>query len=298
MAFVNIFDGVFDSEDPMKYNIIHNATIDGISAAALAYNHHKNEARVSIGINDIDEDATSIYLFGVVVDKQRMMEIKDRYETIWMDNNRSSIAEFNDIHIPGDRSTGLSICEIAWKWFKKGEKACDAVKYISDFESGKMEYGDDTGWFNHGIYAEYGVNDPKNCLWSDLLSNDIESVDRIIRNGRIIEKYQSNMVPDVLSRGEYTHFGGAKAYIINMTPRVLRLLSKGIINHMQEADFILSWDCSSDGTDSWKMTCAIMSINNRIDVSMIAKKFGGDGNQKFATFSKKIPMPLKKLSGE
>ena len=223
------------------------------------------------------------------LEMKRLLEITKN--VIWIDHHKTAIDKFKDYPepIPGLRVDGVAACVLTYIFLSGGELIGDLnksvtplfVRLIGDYDIWKFEYGDDTRAFHAGLLSRDYT--PSSTLWK-FLEYDEECYN-LVNDGYIIMNYKKAFAKEYLnSFSEKVMFDGYKALTVNI----------GNVS----SDFFES--ASKDGYDlfiSYVIDDGLWRISLRspkdIDVSEIAKRYGGGGHRGAAGFQCK-ELPFKK----
>lgn len=300
--------------------IYHSADFDGLFCREIAKKFLPHDT-VFIGWNFGDAllfwpKEGPIYLMDLPVDKvfgsnfSPLMRDKpvDPLLTrlIWIDHHKTAI----DTHppgIPGYRIDGVAACRLAWWWFSKfgvGDNSAIQDRLIlapkQDFIDRKVTEplavrlaGEYDVWDHRGdgdLELQYGLRAEIEPLWDGLLSELDVYTNLIISQGRICMRYQLNM--DALWLKEAGH-------IIDWEG--LKFLAKNSVE--RGSGMFDSKDVPATGHDAlmlygyrgsyWTVSMYHAKHRTDIDLSVIAKKYGGGGHRGACGFTAKtLPIPL------
>ena len=194
----------------------------------------------------------------------------------WFDHHKTSIEKYKDYpeFIMGYRTDGVAGCVITWKYMFPGVEVPYAVVLIGDRDVWTWEHGDDTKFFCN--YAESVDTHPLSNDWEELLLADIE----LFKMGRAIEQYKAQRNKDYYRKYAFmAKFEGYDAIVANI----------GMVG----SEFF-------DGTPlpplqimyAYNGEKYLVSLRStEIDVSELAKKYGGGGHAGAAGFETKEDMP-------
>lgn len=213
-------------------------------------------------------------------DMNQLLEITKN--VIWIDHHKTAIEKYKDypFDIKGIRYDGIAGCMLTWLYFQgvmppcknKIEEAPTFTRLIADYDVWTFYYGDRTKYFHIGLGALELT--PFSKEW-DLMREDGLVVNQIITTGMEIEKYKDNCAKtycDVL--GFETEFEGYRAYALNKG-----LCGSDDFKSVDGSKYDLFIGFVYDGLQ-WKYSLR----SEKIDVSEIAKKYGGGGHKGAAGF--------------
>lgn len=289
--------------------IFHHNDMDGRSAAYIAYKFIKKyehlypdkekiefielDYKKEIEIDKIKDNETVIivdYSFTESTLPTLMAMIHKSNTLIWIDHHKSSVELINKYDELGYMFRGIISDEmsgvaLAYKYFYdlagndiKFENMPYWIRLVSDYDTWKYIYGDDTIYFKLGI--DMNPCSPTDKIWEQLSDSclDIMYLNTTITNGRIIKGYIDKDNRSSLKRfGFESEFEGQKCYAINKTSNSWVFGDK-----IKEYPFVMTF--TFNGSD---YTYSIYSEDKDTDCSKLAEKYGGGGHKGAAGFSSK-----------
>jgi len=268
----------------------YHGDMDGIAAAAIVNLKYPEAKFVRINYDSAVEKFSKIkfeeskeYLIIIVdfsFDINIMSDIIKHYEVIWCDHHKSAkeklLRFWKNMAVPGIRQLDYSGCELTWMHFFPRIETPDVIKLIGDRDLWKFEY-DGTKPFNERIHSV--SNNPTDAIWILLLSNDKfvpNLIKQIIAEGKILLEDKNRRVRKAFNNGLNMRFKNYKTKIINSGSDISEI---GHYTVDQGYEIGLIWRQVKD-----KFVCSLRSQKN-IDVSAIAKEFGGGGHKNAAGIS-------------
>lgn len=226
--------------------------------------------------------------------------IKMGCDVVWIDHHYSSIL-CEEKHpelkkIKGLRIEGISGAALTYIWcfhnfssfnfsdMKTVEELCKTkfnslpmfVKYVSDYDCWKWEYGEQTEFFKLGTHA-YNTKPDTTSIWMRLLSGNDETpiLSEIIQYGKVIKTYETEM--NTWYRENYafeSEICGHKCMVINKKGSAKMFGEK-----YNEYPLVATFVYNGKG-----YSYSLYSSNPEIDCSKIAESFGGGGHKGAAGF--------------
>ncbi|MFA5298701.1 MAG: hypothetical protein WC389_10900 [Lutibacter sp.] len=231
----------------------------------------------------------------------RLLEITK--DITWIDHHKTAIEKYKDfpVRIRGIRQDGEAACVLAWKyihwWTDRGEgeenfnktnekiPVAECIKLTGDRDIWAWKYGELTKYFFAG--SQLHDTSPSSEFWWNCHKHEIELLplpntgnaaarkegeefwNRLIESGKIVEQYKKCSDKDINnSIGYETYFEGCKCWAINRA----RISSDRLGSRIERYDILLPY--YHDG-EQW-----IVSLYSaKVDVSVIAKKYGGGGHK-------------------
>jgi oligoribonuclease NrnB/cAMP/cGMP phosphodiesterase (DHH superfamily) len=277
----------------------HN-DLDGRCSAAIVYKYMKDsklkdyEEHNYIEVNYdsiIDVDSIKKGEKVIIVDfsfKPEVMEevLNKTKNVVWIDHHKTAV-EYKYIR----RIDGLRIvedkkyagCELTWMYFFKDTEMPMAVKYIGDYDKWAHKYGKASENFVNGMLLEEIDFTSLRSIWDILLhvnKNAYSICVSIGAKGNTCSKYRDVICDEYCkANGFELDFEGYKCYALGL----YYFGSKTFGYRFDKYDVCISFEYT--GKD-WKVGL----YSEKVDVSEIAKKYGGGGHTGAAGFiCKELP---------
>jgi oligoribonuclease NrnB/cAMP/cGMP phosphodiesterase (DHH superfamily) len=175
---------------------------------------------------------------------------------------------------------------LAWQYFHPDKRLPKLLRYIEDVDLWRFKLP-----HTEEILAGIQFLDQNFKTWEKLV-RDFEkqkTFKKYIAEGGIILRYENEVIRRIISRAGVVAFAGSKVLAVNspiLNSEIGHILSK------KKPPFSIIWYQSRD-----KIHISLRS-NGKVDVSKIAKRFGGGGHKAAAAFSiplnKKLPWKIIK----
>jgi len=227
-----------------------------------------------IDVNSIETEENII-----IVDfsfKPEVMEkvLKKTNRIIWIDHHKTAdeykySQEIGGLRITKDKE--FSGCELTWKYFYPDEEMPRSVKLIGDRDKWAWKMGEDTALFNLGL--KLYPHQPWDKIWNELLSNS-DKLYKIVMQGVTCVEFRDNFCKDYAdSYGFETEFEGYKCFALGL----YMFGSEAFGERFKKYDICLSFEFTGN---NW----IIGLYSEKVDVGVIAKKYGGGGHTGAAGF--------------
>lgn len=267
--------------------VTHSADLDGLASQAIA--------RRALGDNadylgwdygdDIPDTSkySRVYLIDISFPPPVMADLMSKL--VWIDHHASAIKE-NPAYYGGLRIDGVAACRLAWQWFFGNPKATKedyvarkveeprAVQLLGEFDI--WDHRDnDTVPFQ---YAMQGTESPDwNVLLKNPSINDLTQGSYIaqrLSEGRAIQQYLKVINAQFAANDAFDAvFEGLTFRVLN-TPQKGSLQFDASIKEHHDGCLRYYWN----GTE-WGCSLYGVSHKKDIDLSVIAKKYGGGGHR-------------------
>lgn len=271
----------------------YHADMDGHCAGAIVFEAFKGKGEYFVinynmpfPFDKIEKDETVIIVdFSLQENGNFDKLLKITPNIIWIDHHKTAIEKhlhLNNI-LKGIRRDGTSGCELAWEYFFPDKPVPKIVALLGDYDVWTFKYGDNTNKLQTGIRL-FNTH-PDSPMWSLWLDPDYDPEEEI-RSGEIALKYRDNYYASLIKAWSFfTLFEGYKAICCNVGST-----SSQLFDTVKE-DYDIMMPFIFDGR---KWSVSIYTKKKEIDVSEIAKKYGGGGHKQAAGFQCDIlPFILK-----
>lgn len=265
-------------------HIFHHTDIDGQCCGAILtrkfknavvhpYNYFYTFERAFGQINDNDK-----IIFGDITpptDVLNKLLLITKDITI-IDHHSSSLDDLEKagLKFPGIQTPdGLGACILVWQWCYPDKELPLGVKWIGEYDN--WQRTNDNRRFNFGIKTYNTM--PTNKIWDSVLSNENHFVNGILDTG---SKVLSFLIPWykrlIRSYSIEGKVDGYSALLMNQ-PNV----DSSIFDNLTtEYDVYVRVVFGKD----WQWLVSITTNREDVDVSLIAKKYGGGGHKKSSGF--------------
>lgn len=289
------FDGLFCREIARKFL--------GDSAEYIGWDFGDAPLAVppegTIYILDLPVDRVFGYNFATpaaVTDVHHVFEDVFR-RVIWIDHHKSSIQTHNPT-IPGYRIDGVAACRLAWQWFQCAREMAGGQLPCQDGLPDLLQFKDRRVVEPYAVQlaGEYDVWDKSNPEadvfqfalrsqeltgddWEELLGVNMPNVPRLavalMRSGYLLQSYQRQQDASVMGRSFMVEFEGLKFLALN-TARCnsLTFAAKDKVETGHDALMGFSFDGKQ-----WKVSLYHARHRTDLDLSAIARRYGGGGHE-------------------
>jgi len=210
---------------------------------------------------------------------------------IWIDHHKRKIDEVESKikGISGLRDPNHSACALSWLFF--GKQVPEFARYVEDADLWRHVLPN-TKELNIGL-----IN-LKSKITNDMIKYVYELLDdfrfnqkkqELIARGKCLEEYISEGVSNNCRIGKIYLFEGYRTFVINAsmgTNYNASYISEYVFSNpdkFKDVKVVLIWQ-RIYLSDKVADKCSIRSNSDDVDVSLIAKKFGGNGHQRASGF--------------
>ena len=223
------------------------------------------------------DEIVSIVDFSFKPDVMRAVQGATDVGVIWCDHHKTA-AEYG-YDVPGIRDfneKGRAGCECTWNFFFPREKTPNWIRVLGDYDAWRMQEKDKCLPFYEGLKLEN--QDPGGMwdIWSALFDDPTDTTAiEIAEHGNAAIRYRDNYCGELRTAFGYeTTIDGHRAYALN----AYRFGSQGFGEKFAEYPICIAYI-----HDSKKWTVSLYS--ETVDVSAVAKKYGGGGHKGAAGFT-------------
>jgi len=236
----------------------------GDKAEYIAYNHENNVPEIK------DKEIYTVDMTFPKEITERLMRDNKRLTSI---DHHISNKEITLMTQEGLFDNNHSGCILAWKYFFPNETAPMFLEYIEDYDIWIHKYK------SKALYQYLNLFDRDFKTWSQLVTDFDDEAKRkiMIEKGELLFQFEDKIIDyNIDQNAHLVSFEGYTVYSINSdrTPsqNALKLIKK-------KPPFAIVWQERKDG---W-LHVHLRGVGN-IDVSEIAKKYGGGGHKLAAAF--------------
>lgn len=270
--------------------ITHSADLDGHCSQAIAKRALGSTASyIGWDYKDPIPDTSSyarVYLIDVSFPPAEMQARVGKL--IWIDHHASAIKD-NLTTYAGLRIDGVAACRLAWQWFF-GDKSAAKASYIERkvLEPHAVTLLGEHDIFNHEdpntFPFQYAMQAEESPDWETLLASNMTNlstfaaksgpVKDLIERGRPIQQYLKVTQAELSEEAGYdAEFEGLKLRVMN-TPQKGSMQFDASIKEHHDGCLRYYWNGKTWG-------CSLYGVAHKkdVDLSVIAKKYGGGGHK-------------------
>ena len=164
---------------------------------------------------------------------------------------------------------------LSWKYFHSGKKAPLIVNYVEDYDIWKFKLPR-----QKELTAVLNLYSFNFKVWDKAakMFQDKNKRKELIKKGQAIIDYQKSLIGELSNKGQEVVFEGCDAIAVNSP-----VLSSEIGNHISVKTGKIGITWSYKGKDNPKIHVSLRG-DGKINLSELAKKFGGGGHKAAAGF--------------
>ncbi len=261
--------------EPSSVNVViyHADCTDGFGAAYSAWKQLGNRAEYHACKHgtpppDVKDKNVVILDFSFNNATTKQM-IEDAAELLVIDHHKSAMVELHDIsnaHFDMTKSGAM----LAWEFFHPGKESPKFIQYIQDRDLWKWELP-----YSKEFAAAF---DMVPFEFEEFEKYEDDSVfDDAVKRGSYILAYSKTVVKKVCEKAVSRKYKGKEVLVVNSS----HWMSEIGARLAPDCDFAVIWYYDHDDR---MIKVSLRSFHDKIDVSEIAKEFGGGGHKKASGF--------------
>ena len=261
--------------DPQSVNVViyHANCNDGFGAAYSAWKLLGNRAEyhaASHGSPPPDVTGKRVVILDFSYNNPTTKAMIEQAEELWViDHHKSNMVELHDIgntHFDMTKSGAM----LAWEFFHPGKEPPKFISYIQDRDLWQWELP-----YSKEFSAAFDMV-PWNFDEYEKFEDD-SVFDDAVKRGSYILAYSKTVIKKVCDKAHKKQFEGKDVMVVNSS----HWMSEIGATLAKDCDFAMIWYYDHDACI---YKCSLRAFHDTMDVSEIAKRFGGGGHRKAAGF--------------
>jgi oligoribonuclease NrnB/cAMP/cGMP phosphodiesterase (DHH superfamily) len=228
---------------------------------------------------DLVEQAEQVIVTDFSFPVADMQCLAEGRELVWIDHHKSALAEFAGIadHWPGIRDVSEAACVLTWRYFFPHRPVPKAVILVGDRDTWRWAEKD-TGPFNESLHSrDHHANNA--AFWKPLLEDDPSTLEKMIEEGVWLREIKLRKVERTMkARSFEVRFEGYRTLAVNTRG------SGDVGNYGRDCGYEIVY-AYVDEMRVEGLTTVVTLYSNQVDVSVVAKRYGGGGHAGAAGFS-------------
>ncbi len=256
--------------------IYHDKCTDGFTSAWVAWTKFGNKADYvgSMHYNTYDDvDGKDVYMVDISYEEYGLKKIKEKANKLIIIDHHISVKDvankFADEFIFNEKKSGAFL---AWKYFYPKKKIPKLIEYVQDRDLFKWKVSKSKEMC---LVLDSFPFDFK--IW-DKLSKEFDSKkknEEYYKKGKLLVNYQNNLINRALNTASKVIFEDHEALIVN-SPLLESDIGNNLLNMGVNIGII--WYETEYGIK------VSLRSNKKVDVSILAKKYGGGGHKMSSGF--------------
>jgi len=228
---------------------------------------------------DLVEQAEQVIVTDFSFPVDDMKHLAEGRELVWIDHHKSAMLEFEGIaaNWPGIRDISEAACVLTWKYFFPERPVPRAIALIGDRDVWRWAEKD-TGPFGESLYnQDHHANNA--AFWKPLLEDDQAVLAEMIEEGVRLREITLRDIDHLMAARSFeVRFDGYHTLAVNTRG------SGDIGNYGRDRGYEIVYTYV-DEMQVGGLTTVVTLFSNKIDVSVIARRYGGGGHAGAAGFS-------------
>jgi oligoribonuclease NrnB/cAMP/cGMP phosphodiesterase (DHH superfamily) len=227
---------------------------------------------------ELIEKSRKVVIVDFSLPLEDMRRVQKTSELIWIDHHKTSLEALSELNdVAGVRSLEEAACVLTWRMFYPGQTVPRAVIYVGDRDIWRFAY-DETAAFGEALRQE-DTRPWNDKLWKPLLDDEINRVEEMIERGAVLHQARMLRIEREIKRyGFEVIFEGHRTLAINAR-------GGGEMGaQIRKLGYEIGY-CYIEAEQNGNLRTFVTLYSDRVDVSEIARKFGGGGHPGAAGFS-------------
>jgi len=285
----------------------HSKDLDGWASGAIVKHKFPEAEMFPINYGDkfpwdeIKFDDT-IYMVDFSLPMEEMDRLNDylQQNLIWIDHHVGAMREYENtpmryLPIVGKRDTSVAACELTWERKFSKTKIPLFIRLLSLYDT--WQHNDNIFDWNYIERFQYGfkaqARDPKDdmCFWKNWFTtvkmgteDQYSLVHSIALDGKPIQSYVEDRFESTLAdRSCKIDWEGYTCLVVNGDPYIANYMTRS--EEFDGCDIAINY--ANIKGESWEVS--LRTLRDDIDLSVLAKKYGGGGHRAAAGFNWKSP---------
>ncbi len=215
-----------------------------------------------------------IFFIDIIPDEENIKKVINENESvIAIDHHKTSESKMN-LFKEHSFDNSHSGAVLAWQYFHSKKPVPKLLLFIEDMDIYKWEYPETSRFIAALALYDYNFE-----IWDkiSLEAEDSEKLKDYLSKGEVINVYLKRMADDLVQHAQKVDFEGYQVYAANVHHPIKSFV--GPILREKHPPFAITWVQEGD------VIHVSLRSDDSVDVSEIAKKYGGGGHRAAAGFS-------------
>lgn len=225
------------------------------------------------------EMADLVVLVDYSLTLEAMNRIKGERSFVWVDHHITALERLGEAmaDVPGKRSVQEAGCVLTWQTFFPDSAVPRAVVYVGDRDIWRHAHPE-TRAFGEGLYQQ--DRDPAHDeLWEPLLDDKDEPLETLIQDGQLLyDARMHGIEQSVAGYGFEVTFEGHRTLAINDSG------TGEMGEYIRNQGYDVAY-CYVEAVRAGRRQTFVTLYSEKVDVSVIARKYGGGGHRGAAGFA-------------
>jgi len=262
--------------------IYHAQCPDGFGAAWAAWKKFGDNAKYLAAhpgdaAPELPAEAV-VLMVDVAYSRSRLLDLRSKVKQVTVVDhhltNKTDIGDLPDTHFDMNQSGAT----LAWQFLHPGKKIPELLLYVEDRDLWRFKLPDSRE-YNAGLSSYQRRFD----LWELLSSTGTE---KLKHDGGVILRAEGRMLEEICENVFYTRIDGHYVPVVNTT--TLRSQVGDRLCQIHPTAPFSAYFFEKENAKKERIRCWGLRSPGRMDVSVIAKKFGGGGHADAAGFTEEV----------
>ncbi|HEY42363.1 MAG TPA: hypothetical protein G4O11_00050 [Anaerolineae bacterium] len=227
---------------------------------------------------DVIEKSSKVVIVDFSLPLEDMLRVQKTSDLVWIDHHKTALEGLSELNgVAGIRSLEEAACELTWQTFFPDQPVPKTVIYIGDRDTWRLAH-DETQAFSEALRQE-DTRPENDGLWKPLLDDESNRVEKMIERGAVLFRARMLWIKHQIDRyGFEVIFEGHRTLAINAR-------GSGEMGALiRQIGYEIGY-CYIEAEQNGEFKTFVTLYSDRVDVSEIARKFGGGGHEGAAGFS-------------
>lgn len=254
----------FSLKQAQMRELVNGGLVGQCPHSVVVLDHHKTADAELFPWSIGGKEGPAVDLRGRYGSQSALARIDELLALNQMENIEPVVAFF-DMHKSGAR--------MAWEFCNPAYDVPRLIEYVEDRDLWRFAIAE-----TRAVSAALRTYPHDFDLWHGFLSD----TSRLVAEGGVVLRGHQKNVDTFIRNRYWDEIGGVKVPIVNVPYHYASDCADAMLKAEPDAPFCASWFKRADG----KIQFSLRSSDDRMDVSEIAKKFGGGGHRNAAGFEK------------
>ena len=262
----------------IKTTVLYHNDADGFASALAAWlrygdtGAHYIEVRYGQPVPPIPEGTEELFIVDFSYSRGICDQLAEQYRLVVLDHHETAQAALADApYAIFDMSKAG--CELAWEYFYPAETLPDLLAYVADRDLWLWELP-----LSKEVNAWIASLPKRFCEWAAAARGDIGR-DQVMC-GQAILANQAHLLEIMASGVKFIEIAGLPAVVVNSTQALHSELADFLGQRFPGAAIVAIYHDQANGTRKY----SLRTTRADVDVSAIARQYGGGGHRKAAGF--------------
>lgn len=262
----------------IQTTILYHNDADGFAAAMAAWMRYGDtganyiEVRYGKPVPVIPTGTKQLFILDFSYSREVCDALATRYELVVLDHHKTAQAALEDAPY-AIFDMNKAGCELAWEHFFPAEPLPDLLTYVADRDLWVWELP-----YSKEVNAWIATLPKRFSEWATVARGCIGQ--QAVMCGQAVLANQAHLLEIMASGAKFIEIAGLPAVVVNSTQALHSELAEFLGQRFPGAAIVAIYNDQANGTRKW----SLRTTRDDVDVSDIARQYGGGGHRKAAGF--------------